>query len=71
MIMKTIMAGLLLLVSTTLLADRPLCSQTPGGCAGNPPGLAKGNIAAVPEPGSLALIGLGVAGLIVARRRKR
>jgi len=70
-IMKTIMAVLLLLISTSLMADRPLCSQTPGGCVGNPPGLVKGNIAAVPEPGSLALIGLGAAGLIVARRRKR
>jgi hypothetical protein len=69
--MKTIIAVFLLLVSTSLMADRPLCSQTPGGCVGNPPGLAKGKIAAVPEPGPLALTGLGVAGLIVARRRKR
>jgi len=69
--MKTIMTVLLLLVSTSLLADRPDCSLTPGGCVGNPPGREKVNIAAVPEPGSLALIGLGVAGLIAARRRKK
>jgi hypothetical protein len=70
-IMKIIMAALLLLVSTSLLADRPPCSLTPGGCVGNPPGLGQGNVAAVPEPGSLALTGLGIAGLLVARRRKR
>ncbi|MGD8620140.1 MAG: PEP-CTERM sorting domain-containing protein [Gammaproteobacteria bacterium] len=32
---------------------------------------AVSQIAAVPEPGSIALIGLGLAGLIVARRRKK
>ena len=67
--MKTIMT-VLLLMSTSLLADRPECSKTPGECAGNPLGLAKGKVAAVPEPGSLALIGLGVVGLIITRKRK-
>lgn len=66
--MKTIMAVFLLLVSTSLLADRPECSYTPGGCAG---GIPSGKVAAVPEPGTLALIGLGAAGFVVARRRKK
>jgi hypothetical protein len=68
---KAIMAVFLLLVSPPLLADRPDCSLTPGGCVGNQPGLAIGRSAAVPEPGALALIGLGMAGLVVARRRKK
>ena len=66
--MKTIMATFLMLVSTSLLADRPECSHTPGACRG---GVPSGKIAAIPEPSTLALIGLGAAGLVVARRRKR
>jgi hypothetical protein len=66
--MKTIMAVFLMLVSTSLLADRPECSYTPGACSG---GVPSGKIAAVPEPGTLALIGLGAAGLVVARKRKK
>ena len=85
--MKTIVAVFLLLVSTSLLAARPDCSLMPGGCVGNPPvsdcslnpslcannspSNAGGRIAAVPEPGSSALIGFGLAGLIAARRRKK
>ena len=70
--MKIIMAVLLLLVSTSLLADKPNCYQNPNfpACKNNPPGLTGGSVAAVPEPGTLALIGMGAAGLVFARRRK-
>ena len=72
--MKTFMAVFLLLVSTSLLAKqpdglgRPDCSldQSCGQGRGNP-----NNRAEIPEPGILALIGLGMAGLVVARKRKR
>ena len=73
--MKTIMAVFLLLVSTSLLADRRDCTfGEPGDCRYDNPSATRGhrgNATAVPEPGSLALIGLGVAGLVVARRRKK
>ena len=108
MSMKTGIALLLLLAANPLLADKPLCSETPGGCVGNPPGhlLDKppcsqtpggcvGNppgsdvrneqghtgggynthvadkTATVPEPGPLALLVLGLAGMFFARKRKR
>jgi hypothetical protein len=86
MFMKTSVAIHLLLISNSLLADRPLCSQTPGGCVGNPPGHEVHNhqgqvggdnnghgedkTATVPEPGPLVLLGLGLAGLLVARKLK-
>jgi hypothetical protein len=69
--MKTIMAVFLLLVSTSLLAVQPVCPSDFPACKANPPSLTGGRIAAVPEPGVLALIGLGMAGLVVARRRKK
>jgi len=78
--MKTLMAVFLLLASTLALADKPECSYTPGGCVGNPPGLdKKPNVivstvqpfTAVPVPGTAALIGLGIAGLVVIRNRKK
>ena len=78
--MKTIMAVFLLLVSTSLLAvgwGQPDCasSDNPRSCGGGNNQSAtrghNGNVTAVPEPGTLALIGLGAAGLVIARRRKR
>jgi len=72
-IMKTLMAVLLLLVCTALLAVQPDCNQDPDfpACKNNPRPLYGGNIARIPEPGTLALIGLGMAGLVAAQRRKR
>ena len=70
-IMKNIMAVFLLLVSTSVLAGKPTgCNSnanyhSPVSCGY----VQESN--AIPEPGSLALIGLGIAGLVVARRRKR
>lgn len=72
--MKITMAILLFLMSTSLLANnRPPCSTDPGACRGGIPSghITGGNIAAIPEPSTLALIGLGVAGLVVARKHKR
>jgi hypothetical protein len=68
--MKATLVALLMLTSTSLLADRPDCTLTPGGCVGNPPGKGLNEIAAVPEPGTAALIGMELAGLVIARRRK-
>jgi hypothetical protein len=108
MFLKTGIAVLMLLASNPLLADKPLCSETPGGCLGNPPGhllnkpecsqtpggcavnppgyevrnqqghkvgsyngQVEDKTATVPEPGPLALLVLGLAGMLVARKRKR
>ena len=54
--MKTIVAALLLLVSNSLLAD---------------PVYIADQIVNVPEPGVLGLIGIGVAVLVLARKRKK
>ena len=68
--MKTIMAVFLLLVSTSLLADRPTeCNPNANYHACD--NFQARNTNAVPEPGSLALIGLGFAGLVLVRKRKK
>jgi hypothetical protein len=68
--MKTIMAVFLLLVSTSLLAGRPTeCNPNANSYACN--NFQARNAVSVPEPGSLALIGLGIAGVVLARKRKK
>ena len=70
-IMKTIMAVFLLLVSTSVLAGKSTgCNPNANDHSPVSCGYVQGSNA-VPEPGSLALIGMGIAGLVVARRRKR
>jgi len=76
--MKTIMAVLLLLVSTSLLAVGKPEGVPVIDCRGQScreemqvlPQAVQINPVSVPEPSILALIGLGIAGLAVARKRK-
>jgi hypothetical protein len=77
--MKTIMAVLMLLISTSVLADRPVCPQgsTFPACVNanapsppSPPGLTETNVHLVPEPGTLALVGLGLIAVWVRVARK-
>jgi len=76
--MKPIMAVLMLLVSTSTLADKPVCPDPSfPACNVEPPGLMNttsevtGSSATVPEPGTLALMGLGLAMTVLVRARKR
>ncbi len=72
--MKITVMALLLMTSTPLLAGKPDCNLNPDFPAcqrANPPGLAGGKVTSIPEPGTLALIGLGAAGLIAVRKRKK
>jgi hypothetical protein len=77
--MKTILAAALLLLSASVLADKPPClNNSRANCGYAPPGLSRDvanpdlsrDAANVPSPGTLALVSLGVAGLIIARKKK-
>jgi hypothetical protein len=79
--MKTIMALLMLLISTPLFADKPVCydGSTFPACEHVPPGLqlnpgpTENNDQLAPVPSTVILLGvgvLGIAGLAVARKRK-
>lgn len=78
--MKLITALILVMCSSMAAAERPDCSYIPGGCVGNPPGLYKGpdpefasveQVHEVPVPGTLALLSLGITGLLVITRRRK
>jgi hypothetical protein len=75
--MKNTLAALLLLFSTSVLADRFENGNKPpekdcdnpseAVCGYSPPGLSRPD--QVPVPGTLALVGLGIAGLVVLQKR--
>jgi hypothetical protein len=54
----------------TTMAGAPECAQITGSCKNWNPSHANGHTATVPEPGTLALIGLGLVGIAFARKRK-
>jgi hypothetical protein len=68
--MKMILATALLLLSASVLADNQECnSKSVAQCGDAPPGQIK-QFATVPSPGTLALVSLGVVGLVIARKKK-
>ena len=74
--MKSLLVVVLLLLSNASLAVPPDCvNKWVPACDNNPQWISMNNdvreVAAVPEPGMLALLGIGLSGLLVARRRKR
>ena len=67
--MNRFLAVFLLLFSVSVMADKPACNNdSVAQCGETPPGLDKAS--EVPIPGTLALIGLGLAGLEISRHRK-
>ena len=73
--MERIFAIILLLVSTTALAERPQgCNENANpnsrfACTKGGPVIEES--VAVPEPGTLAMMTLGIIGLIATSRRRR
>lgn len=67
-----IFAAMLFVFCTSAFAEPPECASTPGACGDNPPGNGFGleKFNDVPVPGTLVLVGLGLAGLIFSRKRK-
>lgn len=76
-VINKIMASLLLLTAISAQAIPPEHSNSSRpDCASNEPcGPSMGNgdpgAVAVPSPGTLALVGLGLTGLIIARKKRK
>ena len=70
--MSRIVAVILIAVSTSAFADRPFdCNpnaNSNSNVACNPEEVA---FATVPEPGTLALMGLALTGLIISRNKRK
>jgi len=74
--MKGIIAVLLILASSEVLANIPQkCMENPEHPSCNAikihPGPNQGSVQSVPEPGLLALVGVGLAGIFLTRRSSK
>lgn len=68
--MKTIMALFLLLLPVSALAVQPECAATKPPTCSQGKGPEFNEFATVPEPGTFALMGLGLTGLVIALKRR-
>lgn len=75
--MKGIIAVLLILASSEALANNipQKCMENPEHSSCNAikihPGPNQGSVQSVPEPGLLALVGVGLAGIFLTRRSRK